>query len=289
MARIYRIPCVVTKCGGENPKVYWPYARDLVVYSGENLEYFKGKRKFRKTDCHLIPNRVVRVTADADRVESIRKVISARHDYQFVLLRIARIGRYYKQSILQLVQLMSQLRADGVDCCAVLVGAVEDPDLHQELQLAGGEHFYSFCDSQHTRNASELIDVADLVVGTGRSFMEGASFGKIMLAPVQGATFPVLVDEESFPYALHYNFSERLRIEQHDEATNYERIRTLFSDSLKLEQQREYSRFMFSAYFDGEQLIEKHMAIYTARKEKGTPHFIDLMWHSLFVLRKYWI
>jgi hypothetical protein len=58
ISEAYKIPNILTKCGGENPKIYFPFAHDLILFSKENETYFTNANKFRKTEIHLIPNRV---------------------------------------------------------------------------------------------------------------------------------------------------------------------------------------------------------------------------------------
>lgn len=288
LCRTRKLRCCLTKCGGQNPKVYWPYSRQLILYSGENLAYFKSRKKFSRTSLHLVPNRVERFVAHSERISAMRDSIHESHpEYRLVLMRIARIGPYYKHSTMQLVELLNRLRADGVDCCAVLIGTIEDEDTYRAIRQAGGEHLYVFCDGTYTRNAKELIDLADVVVGTGRSFMEGAAFGKIMLAPLKGASIPVLVDQQLFPSALHYNFSERLQVPGYDERSNYESIKMVVTDAAKGLRQREFSQWMFTNYFDGIGLIDRHMEIYAAHQEREPPRLFDMVLHLMFVLRKF--
>src|SRR5690625_283616 len=70
------IKSVITKCGGSNPKYFYPYAKNLILFSNENKNFFKNKRKYYKTKIDLIPNRVMSVRPDRERLDNLKKKIS---------------------------------------------------------------------------------------------------------------------------------------------------------------------------------------------------------------------
>src|SRR5690606_25903374 len=100
-----------------------------------------------------------------------------------IFLRVGRIGAYYRKSGIQLIRLVADLRRQGLDCVAVFVGTVEDRETLDRVRRLGGNFTYIFSDEEVTRDAKRVVQVADVVLGTGRSFMEAASLGKILLCP----------------------------------------------------------------------------------------------------------
>ena len=73
-------------------------------------------------------------------------------------------------------------------------------------------------------NANELIQIADFVIGTGRSFMEGAYFRKVMLVAQNNERIPLLIDRETFKTALNVNLSDRTRYQNYSEEINLTKI-----------------------------------------------------------------
>ena len=60
--------------------------------------------------------------------------------------------------------------------------------------------------------ASELIGLADAVVGTGRTLVEAALCKKVLFVPIAGAELPTLVTPENWQQLAFYNFSERSKL-----------------------------------------------------------------------------
>jgi hypothetical protein len=114
-----QIPFCITKCGGVNP-VYFPYAKNLVLFSTENLNFFKSKRKFNDSNLSLIPNRIKEFDDDINHIEEIKNQLGEFKN-TFKFLRITRLGKYYHKSSLQLINLLNKLSNDGIKCCAILL------------------------------------------------------------------------------------------------------------------------------------------------------------------------
>lgn len=200
------LPVIHTKPGGPAPRRYYPFVNYLSVFSGEDYEYF-GQRHFsglRKLE--LIPNRLSSFIYDEAMISKIRQMAAGRK----VLLRIARISHFHKKSIFQTLALASELQAKGIRIIPIIIGAIQDPDVHRvlvlEVEKVGG---LLLTEDVYTINAKRLLPCADYVVGTGRSFMEAAFARAVLLSPTENGSFPILVDEHNYDDFKFSNFSGR--------------------------------------------------------------------------------
>lgn len=198
----------LTRPGGPNSKVFFPYAPHIVCFSEENLNHLSSRRNLRSTDFHLLPQRVAIPPQDVERMDELRRIIGD----DLILLRICRIGTYYRKSILQTLALAQEARAAGLALSAVIIGVVQDEAVHAEIQTLKSHEDFVITDPHFTVNASRLISVAQAVVGTGRSLVEAALLGKVLLTPLSDSDKPVLVTEENWRELASTNFSERNRL-----------------------------------------------------------------------------
>jgi hypothetical protein len=282
-----KIPFCITKCGGVNP-VYFPYAKNLVLFSTENLNFFKSKKIFKDSNLSLIPNRIKEFDDDINRIEEIINRIE-KFKNAFKFLRITRIGKYYHNSSLQLINLVNKLSNDGIKCCAIFIGTVEDEHYLKELKEQGNGNCFFFSEPEFTKNAKTLINVADAVLGTGRSFMEAAAKEKLLLSPVQNSSTPALITQENFKTAFYYNFSERITIENFNESFNYNQIKNIIQNKEKQKVQVSFSGEIFKEYFDAKRIGVKYEKVYAnAQKTKTPKKRIDWLLHTLFLIRNYY-
>lgn len=257
-----KIPIVLTKCGGVNPR-YYPFCRNLVTFSLENTIFFKKEKKFRKSTINLIPNRVKPFMTDSTRIQELK----GKHDlfqYDIVFLRISRIGKQYEKSAKQLINCVAALNIKGFKTCILFIGTVVDNSVLEELKKFNlGVKTKFETDAYFTKNAKELLDVADVVLGTGRSFMEAALHDKIMLAPLQNEALPILVTEDNFEMLLAMNFSERgkvndfqpqmqinflqdLLVNKSEKKLYLSRMKTLYNGNFNIESKREYYQYLYN-------------------------------------------
>lgn len=281
-----RIPLVLTKCGGVNPR-YFPYSQDLINFSQENMQFFQSLRKFRKTKISLIPNRINPFPSDLQRIEALEQ----KHDlaqYDYVFLRIGRIGSYYQSSLLQLVKTVSLTNQRGVNACALLIGAVENQDVLQLIKEEGLQANLKIeSDQKFTRNAKELIDVADVVQGVGRSFQEAALKNKLMLAPLKNSPLPVLVNEKNFMHLLKTNFSERGEIPGQETSHLIDNLLDILYSKQETENYLQKVIPLFQDSFNIETKVTAYEEIYKNKKFQLNNNFVDSVLNYLFVRRKF--
>lgn len=286
--RMLGIPYCLTKCGGENPKYYFPYAKNLILFSSENELFFKSQAKFRDSNQFLIPNRIQQFEDNVEGIGEIQNNLKKQHKNSFKFLRITRIGNYYKKSSLQLIHLVKKLRKEGLDCCLIFIGTVEEVLILKELIQEGEDFTYFFTDNKYTTNAKSFINCADAVMGTGRSFMEAAAKSKILLSPVKNSSIPLLIQSSNFAKAFEFNFSERILISDYVEINNYNAIKATIENKSDQNKLQEFSSEVYADFFDSKRITEKYENVYQGIQRKKNIHLMDFFLHTLFVIRSYY-
>ena len=124
-------PSYINKCGGPNPKMYFPKANNLVLFSIENKAFFNDNSRYREVNTVVIPNRVKTIVPDQNRIDDFYK----KHDKNsaVTILRIARIGKHYYQSIIQGVNLVEWLLKEGRNVKLILVGTVQNIEVLEDI------------------------------------------------------------------------------------------------------------------------------------------------------------
>lgn len=280
-----KLPSCLTICGGKNLK-YYPLANDIILFSKENQAYFSSNKKYEYSRIYLVPNRLKEFSSDKIRIEKILKTLNEKKDW-FKFLRIVRIGDYYHKSSLQLINLVKRLNEDNIKCCAIFIGSIEDESFFKKLKDESSDDVFFFTENYFNTNAKELISLSDAVLGTGRSFMEASSKGKILLTPSQ-FNIPALITENNFEEAFYYNFSERVVYNNYDENKNYSMIKEVILDQKKSNSLEQLSLKLFASYFNSEALLSVVGKIYKdARPSKLK--MLDLLTHMLMVIKRSFI
>jgi hypothetical protein len=168
------------------------------------------------------------------------------------------------------------------------IGTVEDELYLQELKKHGNSNCFFFTEPEFTKNAKSLINSADAVLGTGRSFMEAAAKEKILLSPVQNSTIPALITRENFETAFYYNFSERINIENFNETFNHNQIKNIIQNKEKQKKQATFAGEIFKEFFDAKKISDKYEIVYTNAQNKSRKKRIDFLLHTLFLIRNYY-
>jgi hypothetical protein len=285
MADKFKLPFCVTKCGGSNPKVFYPYCKNIVLFSNENYIYFNNNKKFIDSNLFLIPNRVVEFSTSQERIKQLEAKIPIEK-FDIKILRICRIGNAYKNSLLQTINLLNQLTGDGFSCCLIVIGAIENEDIFNDIKGNAAENIFFVTEDNYIKNAKELIGIADIVLGTGRSFMEASSKGKIMMAPIKNSNIPLLITQENIEKVMNYNFSERFTLDTYSEDENYAMIKAVFMQDQKRKEYSHFARLIFDKYFNVNNVIEKYLSLYK-NIERENENYTDLFFHYLYMLKQY--
>lgn len=284
----FKIPYCLTKCGGGNPKSYFPFCNNIVLFSRENYKYFTTSNKFKNSNIQLIPNRVSPFNLSIDRTNHLLEDYPAIDKFDFKFLRICRIGKAYRKSLIQSIELINLLNTEKYSCCLVIIGVVENQEILSEIKaLSKGNNIIFITASKYTKNAKELLGFSDFVLGTGRSFMEASSHSKILLSPIKNSDIPLLVTEQNIKNVLDYNISERLDILDYDRNLNFKEIKSILDSPLNFNNSSVFSKSVFKTYFNIEKVLSKYQLYYENLKLDKKMRLFDFFLHFIYLKRAY--
>lgn len=251
----------LTKCGGPNPRDYFPKVKNLVLFSQEDLDYFTARSRYASSGLHLIPNRTEDFLTDISKIQEIKKRFNL-DAFDKVILRICRISRMYQKSINQSIKLHQYVNEQGCNAALIILGNVQDQSVIDNLKDSLPQNVFFLTEDRFTANAKEVIEVADWAVGTGRGFMEASAKSRVMFAVSMQDDLPMLIGSHNFNQAFAYNFSERIVFEKQHIADNNDNIIKLFNDELYERNAKKQSLFWFREYFSIAGAVEKYSNIY---------------------------
>ncbi len=284
MSLLHRYKIVLTKPGGPNPKTFFPYCKDMILFSSENEAYFRGIEKFKSARIVHIPNRVESFDTDWARIEKLRKLLP---DNDRVILRVGRIGDAYAIVIRQTGNLVRYLREKGIAVTGLVIGVVQDDSLLSDLKKEYQDELIFNTEDEYTKNAAELIEVSDAVVGTGRSLMEAACKSRVLMTTLSGSEYPVLVGEDNFKKLLATNFSPRNSLADYDEEGSLAKIVGIFTIESYLNDAEVYSNEVASEYFDLSSAVSRYNSTYEQSDVESIKNVFDVMLNSVTFLRYY--
>lgn len=275
ISHYYKKPYITTLCGGPNP-TFFPKVRNLIVFSSENKNAFEKNPKYSNSNIHLIPNRIWRPMQDYNRIDEIRRKLDPE---AHIFLRIARISSFHKDSILQSIALVNALNKENIRSQLVVVGSIQERDVYEEFVKETGENVILLTDERYTINASKLIDISEVVIGTGRGFMEGASMGKILLCPSNHSEYPIVVTKDNLFSLFDNNFSIRSFDNSSTNSNNFSAlIQVLRSDELRADLKK-YMRQISQDNFEIEPVLGKYLRIYQELKYDSRIGISDTLIH----------
>lgn len=270
---------ILNKCGGPNPNRY-PIVDNLVLFSQENYSWFKNNKKFMSSNIHLISNRINRTELD---IKPQYKNLVEKKDDEFSFVVIARIGEYYKDNLFKSISLIRQLSAKSLMKIRLyIVGTVESADTYKYLREEGKDIAVTFLTEDiYTVKASNMLYLADAIIGTGRGLMEGMGHGKPVLTPASNSKLPIMVNAKNFDNFFRTNFSPRNKASESDILYNNNYILDIINNKDKYTQTCLFSEKMFKEFFDVESGIEKYMNAYKALENNiavNTPNLLNLLY-----------
>lgn len=269
-----KTPLLLTRCGGPNPR-YFPFNEHIVLYSYENREYLASQNKFKNSNFYVIPNRVRPPLQDTKAIAELRHALKKQHP---VILRIARVSPLHEQSIQQSITLVKKLNAAGLSYQLVIIGVIQNQEIFERLKLLEDDNVSFITEGKYTTQASRLLDVADIVIGTGRSFMEAAIIGKKVLVPTRNLSIPEFVSEGNIDIISKLNFSPRYSSKLNDNQA-FEDILMGHSDVHNFVQ--EYAK----RHFDSERIYSLHAPVYKdVLSSKYGFYIFDFLIHTAYIL-----
>lgn len=274
----------LNKCGGPNPKKYFPLSDNLVLFSKENKAYFESKERFNNTKVTLIPNRVRPVKLDRSRIEAF---YTKHGKADLTLLRIARIGKHYHKSISQAINLVSWLKSKSLKVRLIVIGTIQsEVNLNAILEEIKAENLENDViietSDEFTYNASGMLDVGDVIIGTGRNFMEASSLNKMLLVPYKNSDYPLLVTDNNFEAIFATNFSPRTQVANFNEQANLGFI----LEALKSKEERT-SKSWFEAYFNVKNGVDLYKKVYLNQDLPKNSNLIDTFVNILYAIKTF--
>ncbi|MGP4812976.1 glycosyltransferase family protein, partial [Psychrobacter sp. 1Y10] len=290
IAKNIKASFLLTKCGGKVPKKFYPKVNTLVVFHEEDYNHFYNYKN-NYQNLYLIPNRVKPALYLEERQNQIE---SLREDDAFHVTKIGRIGSYYYKTLIAAIRFCAEIQSHDYPVKLTFIGYEESEDITKQLNIFAQElnvKLTIHSDSNYTSNASELIWACDIAVGTGRGAMEALSAGKILLFPVTNFDYPCLFNDKTAFYAMHDNFSERVKLP--NELLKYcdpNYIKSLLSDKAYRQSLKTFGYNTFHTSFNVDVGAKKVMAIYdnerNIRPVSGW-HLLRLRLHYIKLSFKY--
>jgi hypothetical protein len=278
-----KVPLVVTKPGGSPLKNYSLAFENMVVFHGQDKDVLLKRRLSKPRNIELIPNRVLK----PDNRSFCKRVNPFPSDSKvlFNIIRIARIGTMHKESISQSISLFKRLESEFGKGCVYLaiVGHVKDNNVFQDLKNEGAfsTSIKFYTSDEYCVNSSELIAYADIVVGTGRSFMEGVAYGKFVFFPVKDSELPCFATPDSYDVAFYKNFSSRVSC---DDGLNIENSFSYFLSltycSKKRNDYLEWLEYIFRKDHEVCFGAKKMRLLYNKLKKKKSGYFSYYKYYS---------
>jgi len=252
---------ILNKCGGPNP-IQYPHIHNLILFSSENLMWFKNQKKYQYSNIHLIPNRVKSILMDM----TFHPI--AKEPGEFVFLRICRIGAAYNKSIIDSIMLIEKLiLKDIINIKLYIVGIIEDYDIFNKLNehhLVKNGRVIFLTDTAYTTEASKMIYISDAVIGTGRGLMEAASLSIPLLTIDRDGNIPVLLNSDNFFEAFETNFSERNVFNNNSYDSNINNIVLLIKNKIYYSEISKFSKQAFDEYFNIDKVTKAYHEAYAS-------------------------
>ncbi|HIB38453.1 glycosyltransferase family 4 protein [Mesonia sp.] len=260
-----KIPIVLNKCGGPNPKrKNYFHADAIVVFSKENQAWYLQNPNYEENDIFLIPNRVRKLEPLAEDQRLEIKPIN-----KTTFLRVSRLGGAYEKTLLDSYNLIEKINKKN-PAELIVVGRVQNKSRFDMLKQEAVKRNIPvrFITDERASRGSDFLYLADFVIGTGRSFMEAASLSKPCLTPAKNADEPILVDKQNFEHFFKTNFSERNFSDQDSLENNISKIESAIENKEDYKRLSEESKLIFDEYFGTQKIQEKYNSVYQYLQRK---------------------
>lgn len=185
---------------------------EFVVFSAEDLLFYRSHPKFARVHTNLITARVDLPPVDYAAVADIRSKYLAAHQASHLALCPVRIERgkaFFIDAVLRAFE-EERIRS-GADLALLIIGVDQDTGYCQELAAQIADLPVSICtEPRLTKAVSAVLPAGDMVYAMGRTAMETLLLGKRAFCPSGRADAPIWeITPENFFAALSGNFTGR--------------------------------------------------------------------------------
>ena len=285
----YNVPLISTKCGGPSYSAkenivarYFPKIKIQTVFHQKDKEFFEKIDSIEKLE--LISGRV---KFDTSLVKYSQEIEDFYKDIELKMMRICRIGDFYFETITAMISFLEEQLKLNKKSRLIIIGHVEDDKFIYKLQdliksKSLSEYVLILTDSHHTINASGFLYYSNIVMGTGRSFMEAAAYGHIMLAPVANSKFPTLATLENIEILESNNFSTRIpKSNTTDYYQKKDKWNNLFNNKTEKKEYSHWIKTRFNTHYSIESASKKYLELYKLKKTAEILSF-DFIKHFIF-------
>ncbi len=261
---------IYTKCGGVNGSRYIPDADTQILFSKENYNHFQEFGN-PKTPRYLLPNRVNKVNIDIEHEKKFCENFNLKD--HFILLRISRFNSYYDTTFQQSIELLKEIQKRTENAILIFIGKIQSKEYFESFkQKTKGLPVILVTEEVYTDEASRLLNIADIVISTGRGVMEACSLNKPVFCPVRDSKIPINLNSETFKKLFENNFSERVildadYIDKQNENFLHKNIKPNTIE-------------FFKTNFSVESVKEDYKKIYS-QESRITFHLINYIGHAL--------
>lgn len=287
-----RLRCFFTLCGGP-PQKRMLSVKPTISLSEEGRDRLLQITKLQKEDIKVIPARIELSNNTTDSDEStlhfFRNKYALPSDVRIVL-RIARIGPAYISSILQAIDSVERLYCEGRPVRFVHIGYVQDPDLYrilvQKIDLVNARCRAKIAISaqDEAQYANKYINLADVVIGVGRSAFEAMSQKKPVIV-VGKDSFAGTVCPETVNTLAYYNFSGRNASSMTYDASVLQlttALRQLLKNDDYYKSIATFGRHYVEKNLDVRKAVEEYEQVYSAYSGIDYPRITELLQHTVF-------
>jgi hypothetical protein len=210
---------IAIKPGWINSKAWAPNTGALVCFSSENYEYYKAKKKYKRTNLHLIPQRVLPAQPSPQLLNALRKDFNLG-SYDLIIMAAGRLdfGEGHspgKKEIFDYsLSLYARYKKLGCRPFLFFAGKAKDQKTRNQAiaMIQNLEGAALLDDDKYTAKLSSILSVSDVVIGYGRTAMEAMSLAVPVIVPVSKGDAGVLVSKSSFGALQFCNFTNRINV-----------------------------------------------------------------------------
>ncbi|MFN6946691.1 MAG: hypothetical protein ACK4ND_17210 [Cytophagaceae bacterium] len=273
LCRIFKCKYFFIKAGGPNMKMVQHFS-NVIFFSKENYEH---SHHIRCENGYLISNRIHPAYYNHSRLGTLN-VLNGYEEY-IKILRISRISNVYKEVFIVTINNHLELQKKGIQVLTHIIGFPEDLKLVEELKIKieNISHILLITEDEFTINACELIPLYDIVIGIGRGFWEGVSYGKFVLGYTKSSSLPVLVNNQNIEEFKKFNCSPRINLSKFENfADNLE----VYLEPIKRKEYINLQYLEFKSNYSSETLGQKFKLIF----KESLHESIDLIAKSIILV-----